>query len=241
MSIAATHFEWVRRDIVMAIRCLDGVTGAPLRVAIDLELPGAPASALHWFAKRDGTHIVEVAPPGPLDLVLRPRSPAYAPRRILIQRFAAPVPGQPDPRGYPVDVQIMPSLSYPASANATVFVCKVVTAFDKGAVPHALVRLMRTGTMEPVASAVTNDAGEALVIGANIPLFNSESTTISRVSSFRLEASISRESLAGLPLNPDVLVAAMGDGARTITAVRSLDLVGGQRNPTVTLELAVSP
>jgi hypothetical protein len=241
MSIAVSRFEWVRRDIVMAIRWLDGVTGTPLRVAVDMELLGAPASALCWFAKRDGTLIIESAPPGPLDLILHPRSPAYAPRRALIQRFPAPAPGEPDPRGRAVDVQLTPSVSYPASANTTQFVCRVVRDADKAVVPHALVRLLRAGASAPVASAVTNSAGEALLIGADIPLFNSNSTTISRVSTFRLEASVSRSPLGGLPLDPDALAAVISDSARAITAGRSLDLVGGQRNPTVTLELAMDP
>jgi hypothetical protein len=261
MSVAPLTFEFIRRDVIMAIRCTDSVTGLAVRGPVELAADG-----LSGFRKPDGIFIVTAAGEGPLDVKVTPGGQTLAPRRALLQRPAVPASGGPDPRIGAAEISLLPALNYRAGGNAAAFVCRVLRTSDHALVSNVLVRLFQQGVAIPRAAAVTGVTGEAMVVLPALPLINTSEPTTSRSFPFRLEATVIRRPVAGERMrgapgflserlalealrvsgawpddtpDPDLLAEAAADTARSITVNQNIRLIAGRINPAITLELPI--
>lgn len=182
--MAARAFDLLDRRVLAALTFVD-VLGQPVRTPVAVVSEGA-----RFFTRRPGELVLAhapgleahtmafVSPPtapgvGSLRLVLDllPADPAYAARR-----FALPLPRDPDPAHAaqpdslfrPVEVPLLPGPRAMAGGLSAGLVVTVLHT-DGRRVEDALVRLRPSGGRPPTR-ALTDAAGDALLLVAGIPL-----------------------------------------------------------------------
>lgn len=155
MTAAAWSGEVQTRLALGAIRFVDGVTGRSVR---DVGLDMAPG--FRWLRKPDGLVVLLAGPTGAGVSTARPGF-GYAPRRFTLVLPRRREPGFPDSVGRPVEVVLHPATGYPVLGNVASVTLVLRRDGDGSAIGGALVRLLAGA--EPVAAAVSNRAGEALL------------------------------------------------------------------------------
>jgi hypothetical protein len=179
-------FEYVDRRALAAIRFVDAVTGKAIEEQVALEARGL-ATKRKWSGDvvvlsapgleehRSSFSAPPVAPAVgaiaiPVDA--RPASPSYAARRFMLR-----LPRDPDPAGREnpgslfnaAIVEMLPSPAYRTSGQVAALRVTVRRSDDGRRIAGALVRLRPAGGL-PSARALTDAAGEALLVVVGAPL-----------------------------------------------------------------------
>lgn len=179
--MALRAYEFLDRRILAAIRFEDAL-GRPVRSPVQVQ--GAGVAILR---KPTGEVVVTAAPGlaaheanfasppavpaiGSLAVALdvRPAARELAPRRAVLQLPRDPDPGATDSVLRPAVITLLPSVLARVSGLAAAVLATVRRADDGRRVEGALVRLRPEGAAE--TRAVTNAAGEALLLAGAIPL-----------------------------------------------------------------------
>lgn len=182
--MVAVGFELLDRRALALLTFVDAL-GA--EVVAPVSVVGA---GVRSFAKRPGAVVITAAPgfkdyaaafdPLPavaaasVPLDLRPHDPALAPRRIAL---ALPRDPDPDPARtklpgslfQPVEITLLPTPLSELRGLTAAFSVSVRRATDNARVEGALVRLRPEGG-RPEARALTDAAGEALLLVPGVPL-----------------------------------------------------------------------
>jgi hypothetical protein len=170
----ALHFEFVQQNVLGALRLVDAVTGVTVSDTARVVAPD-----LTLLRKRNGDFLVMAAegltPAAGRDypIDVRPASAAYAPRRRVLH-----LPRDSDPANMahadslfqPALIALLPAPSYPTGANFALLRVTVRRSTDQARVGNALVRLTSGRPDVPDGRALTDAAGEALVVIAGVPL-----------------------------------------------------------------------
>jgi hypothetical protein len=172
MSTALTY-EIVQQDILAALRFVDDITGRTVPDAVQLQAP-----KLTLYPKRNGDLIVldaqNFAAAGtdyPIDI--RPLAIGYASRRVMLH-----LPRDPDPANaananslfQPALVPLLPSPDYRVGANLALLRVTLRRSTDQLRIGNALVQLTTTLPGNPGARALTDAAGEAILVLSGVPL-----------------------------------------------------------------------
>lgn len=170
---AALRFEIVQEDVLAALRLVDDVSGRAVTDAVLLQAPG-----MVLRRKRSGDLLVmSAAPPAgggdghPIDL--RPLGGAFMPRRFVLHlpRDADPAHAQAAGSLFqPALVRLLPAPGYPLGANLAALRVTVRRATDQARIGNALVRLAPALATLAKARALTDAAGEALLVLSGVPL-----------------------------------------------------------------------
>jgi hypothetical protein len=178
-------FEWLDRRALAAIRFVDAVTGAPIEERVALAADGVsvmrkPSGDVVVLAAPglEAHRVSFMSPPaapaiGALAVAIdaRPLSPAYAARRFALRLPRDPDPAHrahPDSLFNPARVELLPSPAYRTTGQTAALRVTVRRADDQRRIGGALVRVRPSGL--PPARALTDAAGEALVVVAGVPL-----------------------------------------------------------------------
>jgi hypothetical protein len=237
----ALRFEFVRQDVLGALRLVDDVTGRALADAVQLTAPGLT------LRRKCSGDVLVMAAEGlgagadyPIDL--RPLSTAYAPRRAVLH-----MPRDPDPSNAalsnslfaPALIAMLPAPGYPVAANLALLRVIVLRSTDQARIGNALVRLHTTAVGVPDARALTDVAGEALLVVAGVPLSSPgpgatvvadiggtiDALVDPAIATFTADADLdaaramARQQTTVFP-DPDDLAARLGPGAPAASPVR---------------------
>jgi hypothetical protein len=168
---ATLHYEWIEERVLAGLRFVDAATGAQVSSAVALTAPD-----LRLIRKRSGDVVVLSADPAggpsyPIDA--RGRTGEYARRRYMLH-----LPRDPDPNNaasagslfQPAPVPMFPGPRYPISGNLALVRVTVRRSTDNARIGGALVRLTPSLSAVPAARALTDIAGEALLVVPGVPL-----------------------------------------------------------------------
>ena len=175
-------YDLLDRRALAALRFVDA-TGAPVVSPVAVAADGAKvvrtrsglAAVLHVAGLEAHESAFEAPPGAPavgsvtVQLDVRPAS-----GELTARRFALKLPRNPDPTAadslfQPVEVALLPTPSARVSGLVAALLATVRRADDQRRVAGALVRLRPDGGL-PEARAITNMAGDALLIVAGAPL-----------------------------------------------------------------------
>jgi hypothetical protein len=173
---------------VLALLVFTDALGARVRTPVSVRGQG-----VRCFAKRPGEIVIAdapgfadytaafAAPPFaaaiptvgsvPVQLDIRPADPGHGARRIAVALPRNPNPGDrtlPSSLFQPVEVALLPTPASLPRGQAAVFSASVRRATDQRRIEGALVRLSPAGL--PQARALTDAAGDALLLVAGVPL-----------------------------------------------------------------------
>lgn len=166
MNRQILNFETLEREMVCALRFIDGATGKTIREAVHVSAPG-----VKLFRKSNGDVIIlESDGSAVKTLDIQPATPDYLPRRYALN---LPRPGNAGDAGSifePVELPLYPSTTYPITGNAATLHITVKRKADAKLIAGALVRIVRADKPSFIAKSITNTVGEALIIVGSAPL-----------------------------------------------------------------------
>ena len=185
MSAPAPSFIFSTRDVAAALRFVDDVTGRAVPDMVRIEAEG-----LAPYRKANGDVILfgPVAA-GARWITLRPGTPAYAPRLATLTLPRPVSDSDPNSVFRPQDIRLQPSADYPVAGNLAALRVTLSGLRPSGrhVIGGALLRLTSETAGLPGATAVTNVAGEALLIVAGLPLMKTDDLTATPHFSYRLD------------------------------------------------------
>jgi hypothetical protein len=204
-----------------------------------LEAPGLAAHSAAFEAPPPEPALASVA----VVLDLRPADSGLAPRRVTIR-----LPRDPDPANsasadslfQPIIVPLQAAPAAPPTGLAAALRVSVRRADDGRAVEGALVRLRPEGG-RPEVTAVTDAAGEALLLAAGVPLSSPGPGAVVNADIAGVIDAIVDPQLAGFHAPGEVLAARQAAAERTAGFIDPDDLVtrlAGQATPTVDVRIA---
>jgi hypothetical protein len=172
----ALRYEWVEERILGALRFVDVATGTPVSTMVSVTAPG-----LRLLRKRSGDLAVLSA--DGLDPVagtsypvdVRANAGGYGRRRYTLR-----LPRDPDPAHAALPgsvfqsalVSMLPGPRYPVNGNLAMVRVTVRRSTDNARIGGALVRLTPSVASVPPARALTDIAGEAMLVVPGVPLSN---------------------------------------------------------------------
>lgn len=168
MNAPAPSFIFSTRDAAAALRFVDAVTGHVLQDPVRVEAEG-----LTFFTKQNGDVILFGPVLGGLrQISVRPVKPAYQPRLVTLVLPRPVSVSDPNSIFKPALIRLHPSPDYRVTGNLAALRVSLGGTRPDGRrrIGNALVRLTSDIAGMPGAAAVTNMAGEALLIIAGLPL-----------------------------------------------------------------------
>lgn len=170
---ATLRFEFVAEDVLAAVRLVDAVTARPVTDPVAVASPG-----LRLRRKTNGDLIVLAATPLPgagrdYPLDLRPPGGAYSPRRCTLHlpRDADPTHAtQATSLFQPALVRLLPAPGYPVTGLLALLRVTLRRSTDQARIGGALLRLAPVAASVQPGRALTDVAGEALLVVPGVPL-----------------------------------------------------------------------
>ena len=188
MNAPAPKFEFERRSLLAAVQFIDGVTGVPVSSKVRVVAEG-----LHILQKPNGQVLMLAADDdldpltAPIKHVVEcyPADLAYLPRMAAIT-LPRKIDGTADSLFNPAKIILYPSTSYRCDGNLGGLLVTVKDGINK-VVRGAVVTLKPNGNDALAARAVTNAAGEALLIVKGAAVVQYSAGTHSEIISATLE------------------------------------------------------
>jgi hypothetical protein len=238
---AALRVTWAETNALGALRVTDAVTGRAVTAPVIISAPG-----LTLLRKSVADHVIMASDDlgAGLDapIEVRPLGGAY-----LARRFVLHLPRDSNPANaalptsifQPAAIPLMPAPAYPATGNNALLRVTVRRSTDGARIGGAVLRL-RTGPLPaPDVHAMSDAAGEALIVVPNVPLTSPGpgATVVGDVpaqldvlvdpalASFTADAdidaarSVAQARTTGF-LDPDDIVTRLGPAAPAAVAVR---------------------
>jgi hypothetical protein len=249
MATRAYHYS--DRRILAAIQFEDAL-GAAVRDPVAVSAP----PGVRFFRKPTGAVILTsvpgleahetafAAPPAApaagsiaLPLDLRPAGRALAPRRAVVRLPRDADPDAEDSMLRPVVIRLLPGTGATVTGLAAAALIAVRRDGDGHVVEGALVQVRVPD--RPVANAVTNAAGEALVLVPGIPLANpGPGATVVADLAAQADAVVPPDARVHDPDDAAAMEAARFAEAERRTGFADPDTLAGVATPAVTLRLA---
>ena len=168
MNAPSPSFIFSTRDVAAALRFVDAVTGRVIQDPVGVEAEG-----LTFQTKLNGDVILfGPVPGGPRQISVRPAAPAYQPRLVTLVLPRLVSDSDPNSIFKPALIRLQPSPDYRVTGNLAALRVSLSGMRPDGRrrIGNALVRLSSDVAGMPGAAAVTNMAGEALLVIAGLPL-----------------------------------------------------------------------